>query len=648
MVGSLAFCAPCTLRPLKPFPSTSQSVQRQYAHHDSYHHFKVSKIVASRVHDRSPPASNKPSSLLISNRLRNFLSRAEEGNPLLVLEKADAAFNSMKEHTNEAASVKKLVTSVGEPTLPPGQKPDYDVVVAGGTLGIFYATALQKLGWRVAVLELGVVQGRKQEWNISREELSAFVESNVVSQEQLEEAVVTECSDPGRIGFVAQDGGTRQVFVPNVLNVGIAPDILVANAALNFKNSGGVVIERHRLVAACVASDAVKLTIMPSRPNIVQGSLGAGGTGLEDGGDGQQTVSLTTRLLVDAMGARSPIAAQARGQRKPDGVCITVGCCARADWPRRMSAPDVMASISSINAQRSTQYFWEAFPVGRDPTARTMYMFCYGACDKRRQTLAEALEDFVDGVEKYQGVPVEQMSIKRILFGFFPSYYRSCPTDVAFDRVLPVGDAGGLQSPISFGGFGCCARHIKRITAAVDEALKGENEDENDNFLTRKWLQTLQWYLPSLSVTGLFHRAMSVQPGMKTAGRFLNEYGINDVLWSNMRAMEIAGRDTQQTFLRDVVTASGLSKTILTMSLRNPLLAVRMTTFVGAKELLIWTRHYVALVGYAIAFPILKRVRNFAVERGLVKGRKKFLLNRMVDAVTFGSGADAVEDHQQQ
>jgi 2-polyprenyl-6-methoxyphenol hydroxylase-like FAD-dependent oxidoreductase len=38
----------------------------------------------------------------------------------------------------------------------------YDVVVAGGTLGVFMATALAVKGWRVAVVERGKLQGRKQ------------------------------------------------------------------------------------------------------------------------------------------------------------------------------------------------------------------------------------------------------------------------------------------------------------------------------------------------------------------------------------------------------------------------------------------------------------------------------------------------------
>lgn len=55
-------------------------------------------------------------------------------------------------------------------------EPSYDVVVCGGTLGIFYAAALAQRGLRVAVVEQGALRGREQEWNISRKEMHELVE----------------------------------------------------------------------------------------------------------------------------------------------------------------------------------------------------------------------------------------------------------------------------------------------------------------------------------------------------------------------------------------------------------------------------------------------------------------------------------------
>jgi 2-polyprenyl-6-methoxyphenol hydroxylase-like FAD-dependent oxidoreductase len=45
------------------------------------------------------------------------------------------------------------------------------VVMCGGTLGVCVALALQQRGWRVAVVERRVVEGRLQEWNSSRHEV---------------------------------------------------------------------------------------------------------------------------------------------------------------------------------------------------------------------------------------------------------------------------------------------------------------------------------------------------------------------------------------------------------------------------------------------------------------------------------------------
>jgi hypothetical protein len=57
----------------------------------------------------------------------------------------------------------------------------WDVVVCGGTLGVFLAAALAQRGLRVAVVEAQVLRGRAQEWNISRKEMQELVEVGVVT-----------------------------------------------------------------------------------------------------------------------------------------------------------------------------------------------------------------------------------------------------------------------------------------------------------------------------------------------------------------------------------------------------------------------------------------------------------------------------------
>lgn len=52
---------------------------------------------------------------------------------------------------------------------------DCDVAVCGGTLGLFLGLALQLRGHRVTVVEKRRVEGRAQEWNVSRQELNVRV-----------------------------------------------------------------------------------------------------------------------------------------------------------------------------------------------------------------------------------------------------------------------------------------------------------------------------------------------------------------------------------------------------------------------------------------------------------------------------------------
>lgn len=484
-------------------------------------------------------------------------------------------------------------------------------------------------------MERGRLIGRTQEWNISRHELCTLVDNSVINQDQLEHAIVTECRTPGRVGVALRDGQTPCLTVSDVLNVGVSPASLVAFAVDNFKRMGGVVMVLHSLDQACVAPNAVKLVLSVQREQKVAGALGAGGMGVQ--GDGTlETCIVTTRILVDAMGSFSPIAEQVRGARKPDGVCITVGSCMTGEWKQNESS-DIIYSFQPINARRSAQYFWEAFPVQSLENCRTTYMFSYGPCDERRQTLTETLEDYLLNLPHYQGIDLEHMQVNRVLFGFFPSYYRDCPTDIAFDRVFPVGDAAGLQSPISFGGFGCCLRHLSRITGALNEAL----QQRDDTLLSRSQLQGLQMYSPSLSVTGLFNKALSVQPGQKTAGPWLDEFGINEILWANMVAMEELGEHVQRTFLQDVVTADGLSKTLLAMAISNPQLAIKMTPFLGPTVLLDWSRHYVALILYNFFTPVLSFLREGLGATGILGPKQQFWINRLAEAAEYGCGGDA-------
>lgn len=115
--------------------------------------------------------------------------------------------------------------------------PDWDVVICGGTLGILMGCALSRRGWRVTVLEQGMLRGRDQEWNISRQELETFLDLELLTSAELEQAIATEFN-PVRVQFA----GTPAVWVRDVLNIGIDPGFFIGNAAAAISSRWGTIM----------------------------------------------------------------------------------------------------------------------------------------------------------------------------------------------------------------------------------------------------------------------------------------------------------------------------------------------------------------------------------------------------------------------
>jgi|AntRauMFilla1563_2_1112583.scaffolds.fasta_scaffold56304_2 flavin-dependent dehydrogenase len=134
-----------------------------------------------------------------------------------------------------------------------------DVTICGGTLGIFVATSLAVRGLKVAVVERGVVAGRAQEWNISRKELAEMIAIGVLTAAEVEEAISIEFN-PNRCGF----NGGQDVWVENVLNLGVSPDVLIRHAKTRFLAHGGMLLEKTGLTEVTVHPDGaeVRLEIM--------------------------------------------------------------------------------------------------------------------------------------------------------------------------------------------------------------------------------------------------------------------------------------------------------------------------------------------------------------------------------------------------
>ncbi|MCL1470887.1 FAD-binding oxidoreductase [Argonema antarcticum] len=508
------------------------------------------------------------------------------GDVLGGLRKASSIWQSLKEDT--AA----IPMSVKESQQPLGEV-DLDVVICGGTLGILIGAALAGMGWRVALIERGILRGREQEWNISRKELEVFLELNLLEESELLSAIATQYN-PARISFL----GDREHWVRDVLNIGVDPVFLLDALKSKFLKAGGKLFEKIPFQGAVVHPDGVAI------------DLGLGAT-RQDDEQSNNPKSLKTRLLIDAMGHFSPIVQQARQGKKPDAVCLVVGSCAQG-FPKNDTG-DLLVSFTPLKNQ--CQYFWEAFPA-RD--GRTTYLFTYMDAHPQRPSLETLFEDYLRLLPQYQNVELAQLQFQRALFGFFPSY-RQSPLKMPWSRILPVGDSSGAQSPLSFGGFGAMVRHLKRLANGINEALQCDR-------LAKNALALLQPYQPNLAVTWLFQRAMSVGVNQK-----IHPDQINQLLSAVFLEMEHLGDDVLKPFLQDVVQFSALSQTLLRTQISHPRLVVKVIPQVGLTTLLDWTIHYANLGAYAALYQLVQTMQPSG---------SQYYYRRWIDAWKYGSGGD--------
>jgi len=280
-----------------------------------------------------------------------------------------------------------------------------------------------------------------------------------------------------------------QVYAKDILNLGIKPNILIELVKNRYLASGGVLYEDTPLKKIDIYSDTAVLDLGDKHIN--------------------------SRLVIDSMGNASPISKQIRGPIEPDGICIVVGTCAKGYDPKNNTYSDIIYTDTPITSMASSkqQYFWEAFPAGSGPSDRTTYLFTYMDAKPERPSVSEILDDYWTLLPRYQGVDIENLNFTRVLYGVFPTY-RSSPIKSNLDRIIQVGDASGIQSPLSFGGFGSLTRHIERITGAINEALAPEEDPYKEFYPARKYIQNdlvsssylsmINSYQPNLRVCWMF------------------------------------------------------------------------------------------------------------------------------------------------
>jgi lycopene cyclase CruA len=470
-----------------------------------------------------------------------------------------------RESVQHPTQPKQVIFKVDQ-IIPDAAADSYDLIYIGGALGVIHAAVMARLGYRVLLIERLPFGRMNREWNISRQEFQSLIHLGLLTASEVEELIAREYVNGFNKFFDSNNPPQAKAPVletPTVLNICLDAEKLLQLCGEKLKAAGGDIWDETEFLRVEIAPEQV----------IVQGQHLPS----------QTRKSVQGRLLVDAMGTASAIAWQLNGGRAFDSVCPTVGAVIEGGfesgvWDSQYG--DVLNSHGDIS--RGRQLIWELFP-GKDREL-TFYLFHYHQVNPQNPgSLLEMYEDFFTILPEYRRCDVDRLVWKKPTFGYIPGHFSVKGNDrrVAFDRLIAIGDAASLQSPLVFTGFGSLVRNLPRLTDLLNTALRHD-------LLQSRYLNEIRAFQSNIAVTWLFSKGMMVP-----TGRFLPPYQVNAMLNTFFGILAEASPAVTERFIKDRAGWVPFNLMAIKAAWKNPALLVWIWQLAGSADLLRWLGAYV-------------------------------------------------------
>jgi lycopene cyclase CruA len=456
--------------------------------------------------------------------------------------------------------------------------PEYDIIYIGGALGSIHAAVMAKLGYKVLLVERLPFGRMNREWNISRDEIQSLINLGLLTNAELETIISREYKDGFNKFFDANNPSKLKAPVlhtPTVLNIALDSEKLLALCGEKLKAAGGDISDETEFLRVDISVTQVSINVKH----------------LPTGNQKQ----VTGRLLIDAMGTASPIAWQLNGGRAFDSVCPTVGAVIEKGfepgvWDSEYG--DVLYSHGDIS--RGRQLIWELFPgVGEE---LTIYLFHYHEVNaKNPGSLLEMYEDFFTILPEYRRCDLDKLVWKKPTFGYIPGHFSISGSDrkIAVDRLIAIGDAASLQSPLVFTGFGSLVRNLERLTTLLNTALKHD-------LLSSDYLNKIRAYQSNVAVMWLFSKGMMVP-----TGKFIPPQLINSMLNTFFGLLVDETPEVTDNFIKDRCDWFTFNRLALKAASKNPPLLLWIWQLAGWQDLLRWLGNYFNFARHALISVIL-------------------------------------------
>ncbi|MGD1809565.1 flavin-dependent dehydrogenase [Dapis sp. BLCC M126] len=462
---------------------------------------------------------------------------------------------------------------------------EYDLIYVGGALGSLHAAIMAKQGYKVLLLERLPFGKMNREWNISRSEIQGLIDLGFFTKTEVENLIAREYKDGFNKFFDANNPDfckAKILHTPTVLNLALDSEKLLSLCGMKLQEAGGTIVDETEFIKADIEPEKVVIYTQNLSNKTEQIFCG--------------------RLLVDAMGTASPIAWQLNGKRAFDSVCPTVGAVIDGGFEEGVwdsNYGDVLNSHGDIS--RGRQLIWELFPGAGNEL--TIYLFHYHQVHPENPgSLLEMYEDFFTILPEYRRCDMEKLVWKKPTFGYIPGHFSIKGSDrqVAFDRLVCIGDAASLQSPLVFTGFGSLVRNLPRLTELLDTALKYD-------LLSADNLNKIRAYQSNIAITWLFSKGMMVP-----TGKFLPPQKINSILNTFFGLLAESPPEVAETFIKDRADWWIFTKLALKAARINPYLLLWILDFINFEEILLWTISYINFTLFSLVSWLLGCLPSFA------------------------------------
>ncbi len=439
---------------------------------------------------------------------------------------------------------------------------EFEIIYAGGTLGLLHAAVMAtKFNRKVLVFDAHIVGKTHRDWNISDVELAEFQNAGLFIKSEIEEAIINRYKS-GFVKFYDANSKikTPKLWMDNVLDVAVEADLLLNLAVQKLEKTKSKVIDNLRFNYAYLLKDKVLIECTDSL--------------------GKQRF-FASKMFVDATGTNSPLSRQINQGRSITHICPTVGTVAkgfvRGEGEKEVdfSVGEILVSTEDVADDR--QLIWEGFAGSEKQDEYTTYLFFYDSINsKANKSLCRLFEDYFEKLPSYK-TPSKSWQIVKPVFGYIPSYHHhgwENQKKTAAERVLLIGDAAGLSSPLTFCGFGSHVRNLRRLTHLTELALKAELFDE-------KSLSKINAYEPQ--VAQMSSLAEFMRPALNSKSNVVNET-MNAV----MSALSKLDTEVSRELFQDRIKFNSFKKVLAKTAIIHPPVFRKMLQHLGLKGSFWW------------------------------------------------------------